>query len=395
MSKRAFVLILIAASILLIGCNANMALPGSNTEIPPAPEISESPGQSLSGTPEFDSSLIRLSEELYMPEISMSGWEPYFTGDEPEWKYSPDEPWASFSVGDLYAYNQTPGTDAYQALYYYLTSTANYAGGYINCNGYLTILLTNPTIEQTNEIAEKSPAPVWIISARYSQKTLEKALNEGISALLSWIEDHPEVSASVYSGGVYDDKNQVRINMQGSGVPKVLSAFHLPDCIKIEYTPIPAAAEPHDIPYEPRTVWEKDGVTIRSARDNYPVGTITLQITASHNVEGKRLYAPSAALSVEKYMDGEWHNISGSFASTSEYREIFDIPAGEVKTVELNIVTPETLGPGLYRAIFGGHVWLSDTGEWDIGNAIAGIGGKENVIFEFAIAADAKESTDT
>ena len=390
--KRVFMLILIATSILLIGCNAHMALPESDPGIPQVPGISETPTLTpippQPGTPEHDPSLIRLSEDLYIPEISTSDWKPYFTGDEPLWGYNPDEPWASFKAGDLYAYNQTPGTNAYQALYYYLTSTANYAGSYINCNGYLTILLTNPAIEQANEISEKSPTPVWIISAKFPYATLSKALDEGISAMLSWTALHPDVSAAVYSGGVYDDENRVRINMQGSGVPQLLSAFDLPDCIKVEYTPIPAAAEPHDIPHEPATVWEKDGVTIRSARDSYPVGTKSLLITASHNVEGKRLYAPSGLISVEKYMNGEWYNISGNFVTTSEYTEIFNIPAGEDKTVELDIVAPETLGPGLYRATFPGHVWLSATGDWDINDAITGIDWKDRVIFEFAVTID-------
>jgi len=392
MPKRVIMLILIAVFILLTGCNAHTALPGSNPGIPPSPEISEAPtptpAPSQSETPEPDPPLIRLSEDLYLPEISLSDWEPYFTGAEPMWAYNPDEPWASFKAGDLSSRNQTPGLDAYDALYSYITSTANYAGCYINSNGYLTILLTNPTTEQANEIAEKSPEPVWIISARYTYTTLEKALDEGINAMLSWIEEHPEVSAAIYSGFPDILESRVKINMFGSGVPQVLSAFDLPDCIIIEYTPIPAAAEPHDIPHEPETVWEKDGVTIRSAKDSYPVGIKSLQITASHNVEGKRLYAPSGLISVEKYMNGEWCDISGNFVTTSEYTEIFNIPAGEDKTVELDIVTPETLGLGLYRATFPGHVWLSSTGEWDISDAITGIGGKDRVIFEFAVTID-------
>ena len=129
-------------------------------------------------------------------------------------------------------------------------------------------------------------------------------------------------------------------------------------------------------------------MVIRSDRDSYPAGTKSLKIIASHNLEGKRLYAPSAAIIAEKFMNGEWYNISGNFVTTSEYTEIFNIPAGEDKTVELDIVTPETLGLGLYRATFPGHVWLSSTGEWDISDAITGIGGKDRVIFEFAVTID-------
>jgi hypothetical protein len=153
-------------------------------------------------------------------------------------------------------------------------------------------------------------------------------------------------------------------------------------------------SQPHDIPHMPKTSWEKDGVTIKSERESYPFGTKSIPVTASHNVENMHLYAPNSVLSVEKYVDSEWCDVSGNFFMNDIYVEIFDIPAGVDKTVYLEIVTPETLGPGLYRATYHGHVCLSSSGDTSINSAIAGIGGKDMVTFEFIITTDGEDTFD-
>ena len=383
MRKAALIFILSAVSLLLFGCNANMALPGSAPETRPMPTASET----LS--PETLAAKIRLSEDLYLPVISLTGWEPYFTGEEPEWKYNPGEPWLWNRDGENSPI-QTPASDAHMSLYPFMESYANYAGCYVNSNGYLTVMLTEPTIEQANEIAQRSAAPVWIVAATYSYETLRKALEEVFPAITSWMDEHPEAPIGGLSGGIRDDDNRVYLNLSGSGIPQLLDAFDFPACIELVYTMTVDPSGPHDIPRAPETSWEKDGVTIKSARESYPVGTASIPVTASHDDENMRLYAPDSVLSVKKYAGGEWYDVSGNFDMTGEYREIFDIPAGVEKTVYLEIVTPETLGPGLYRATYHGHVCLSSSGDTTINSAIAGIGGKDRVTFEFIIIADAE-----
>ena len=331
---------------------------------------------------------IRLSEALYAPVVSTDVWTPYFTGKEPLWKYIPDAPW-SLSTDGIYEPDQEPAAIAHQSLFTYVKENVNYAGCYFNVNGYLTVLLTNPTETQALYLAEHLKAPVWIVAAAYTYDTLIRAQEESYQAILSWISNHPDVSASFVCSGINEVKNRVEVSLHGSGIPKLLDAFDLPDCIDILYTPIIDASVPHDIPREPDTIWTKDGVTIRSARESYPVGTTFLLVSASHTVENTRLYAPDFLLSVSKYVNGEWCDISGDIFQHLIYFEIFDIPAGEEKTVKLEIATPETLGPGLYRALYTGHVGL---GGITIDKAIAGINipGVSPLSFEFTITVDAE-----
>ena len=407
MRKVTMIIILIMASFLLIGCNAKMVAPGSAPEASPTPTAAETPLSDASPTktaaetplpeasptptiaetlpPEPSMAKIRLSDELYMPEISVTGWKPYFTGEEPEWLYNPDEPWAWNRDGEN-SFDQTAATDAHMSLYPYLESYANYAGCYVNSNGYLTVMLTEPTIEQADEISGRSAAPIWIVASQFSYGNLRKALDEVFPAITSWMDEHPEAPIGGLSGGIHDDVNRVYINLSGSGIPQLLEAFDFPECINLVYTLTIDPSLSHDLPRAPVTAWEKDGATIKCAQESYPVGTTSLRVTASHDAPKMRMYAPDAFLSVEKYVDGEWYDVSGNFFSDDVYAEILDIPAGVEKTVNLEIATPETLGPGLYRATYNGFVWLSPTGDWDMNCAIAGIGGRDNVSFEFAIS---------
>jgi len=406
--KAVLITILSAVSFLLIGCYANMAHPDSTFEARPAhpgstSETHMAPPDSTSEThpshpavavnetsPQEPATVkIRLSEELYEPEKSIDTWEPYFTGEEPEWLYNPDQPWLWIREAPGSS-NQNPASNAHASLSPFMESYANYAGCYVNSNGYLTVMLTEPTVEQAREIAERSGAPVWIVAAQYSYEILKKALEEAYPAVASWMEGHPDVPIGGLSGGIRDDDNRVYLNLSGSGIPLLIEAFDFPGCIVLDYTITVDPSEPHAIPRAPVTAWEKDGVTIKSARESYPVGTMSIPVTASHNVDNMRLYAPDALLSVDKYVDGEWHDVSGGFMWNDLYLEIFDIPAGEEKTVYLEIVTPETLGPGLYRATYNGHVCLSPSGDTTINSAIAGIGGKDPVTFEFTITTDAE-----
>jgi hypothetical protein len=378
MRKVALILGLCTTFFMLIGCDANVILPTTASEASPTPTASETP------PPETLTTKIRLSEELYQPDVSLTGWQPYFTGEEPEWTYNPNEPWLWNRDGENSTV-QTPAMDAHASLFSFFESFAGYAGCYVNSNGYLTVVLTEPTMEKVNEIAQRSAAPVWIVTATYSYSTLRKALDEVFPAITNWMAEHPEAPIGGLSGGIRDDVNRVYLNLSGSGIPQLLDAFDFPGCIELVYTLTIDPSQPHDIPRAPETSWEKDGVTIRSARESYPVGTSSIPVIARHNVENMRLYAPDSLLSVEKYVGGEWYDVSGNFFSHDVYMEIFDIPAEVEKTVYLDIVTPETLGPGLYRATYHGHVCLSSSGDTTMNSAIAGIGGRDMVTFEFIV----------
>lgn len=133
---------------------------------------------------------MRISEELYVKEASVK-WEPYFTGEEPEWVYNPDEPWTWNPDGNS-SRNQALGQQAYQDLYAYLANCDYYAACYINSDGYLTVMLTNPTLKKVKEITERSAAPVWIIAAKYPHDTLQKAFDETWAAIAAWKDEHPE-----------------------------------------------------------------------------------------------------------------------------------------------------------------------------------------------------------
>ena len=397
MRKATLLFIIIAASSLLIGCNAILVKPDpalqaspetaatdpTTIQSPPPPTVSNTP------PPEPSSTKIRLSEVLYSPDIPLTGWKPYFTGEEPEWEYNPDEPWLWILDGEN-SPDQTPANEAHMSLYEFLESYANYAGCYVNSNGYLTVMLTDPTMEQADELASLSAAPIWIVSANFPYSSLVKALDEVFPAITAWMEEHPEAPIGGLSGGVRDNVNRVYLSLSGSGIPKLLDAFDFPPCIELEYKLTIDPSQPHEIPHAPVTSWEKDGVTIRSAQESYPIGTTSIPVTVSHEVPNMRLYAPDSLLSVDKYVNGDWYDVSGNFFMNAVYMEILDIPAGVEKTVYLTIVTPETLGPGLYRAKYGGHVSLSSTGDTTAKSAIAGISGKDYVNFEFIIASDAE-----
>ena len=322
-------------------------------------------------------------------DVSQNMWKPFFTGEEPEWKYNRDEPWAWVLDGPRSNY-QEPGSDAHQSLSMYFKTSENYAGCFINSEGYLTVMLVNPTFEQAQEISDLSAMPVWIVAAEYTYDTLQKALNKAINEITDWISENPDSAVSLHLGYIDTYENSLSILVHGSGAPNLLSSMEFPEYVNIVYTPALDASQPHDIPRRPVIVWEKDSVIIKSARESYPVGTDTLLVTASHNVPNMRLYAPSSPLKVDKYVNGEWVDISGPYPTSGFYPEIFDIPAGEEKTVSLAIITPETLGVGLYRATYSGLVCLSSSGYTTLSDAIAGRGINDYVTIEFTVTEDAE-----
>lgn len=146
-------------------------------------------------------------------------------------------------------------------------------------------MLTNPNLKKAKEITERSSAPVWIIAAKYPYNTLQKAFDETWAAIMAWKDEHSDITLSIYGGYVDESENCVSITLQGSGIPRLLSEYDFPKYIKFEYNPTVDASEPHDIPREPNTVWEKDGVTIKSARKSYPGGATFVLVTASHTVQ--------------------------------------------------------------------------------------------------------------
>lgn len=297
--KTALLFILSTAHLLLIGCSANMALHDLAPKSPPVTTASEMMAPEPLTAPGPLTTKIRFSEELYLPDISLNDWSPYFTGEEPKWEYNPDKPWLWDRDGDS-SPDQTPAGDAHMSLYPFWESYTNYAGCFVNSNGYLTVILTEPTIEQANEIAGLSAAPVWIVAANYSYETLRKALDEVFPAIKSWIDEHPESPIGDLSGGIHDDDNRVYLNLSGSGIPELLDAFDFPDCIELVYTLTVNPFQPQDISRAPVTLWEKDGVTIKSALESYPVDTTSIPVIASHVIENMHLYAPDSLLSVEK-----------------------------------------------------------------------------------------------
>ena len=389
-------ILLVCALVAACGNSNDGQNPGSDTvEYPdPAPPPLASPAEPLEqeSNPRgiaYDAPRIRLSESLYTT-ASVTDWEPYFTGEEPVWRYNPEQPWATWEQGEERSRDQDVGVSAYIALNTFLEGHPNFAGFYVNIEGFLTVMMVNPTYEIVEQIKEKSPYPVWIIAAEFSYDILRRAQNESFSAITSWIEENPDIAVSMSTAYTATIENRVRINLQGSGVPTLLDALEFPDFIEFAYTPTVDASLPHDIPRSPNTVWERDGVTIRSVRESYPVGTTFLLITGSHNVEGMRLFAPYSPMRVEKYVDGEWFDLSGDFFTPGIYTEIFDIPASEEKTIQISIVTPETLGPGLYRANFRSFASLAENDMNLFNNAIVGREPGDHIIIEFIVTHDAE-----
>ena len=372
--------------------------PGLGTiEYPdPAPPPLASPAEPLEREPNpggiaHDTPRIRLSEFLYVSPASLTDWEPYFTGEEPVWTYHPEEPWAPWEVGGgRFSAGYQVGLAAFDALHTFLEGHPNFAGFHINIAGFLTVRMVNPTHEIVEQIKEKSPYPVWIIAEEFSYDVLRRAQDESFSAIISWLEENPDVAVSIFSAYTAVIENRVRINLQGSGVPTLLDALDFPDFIEFVYTPTVDASLPHDIPRNPNTIWERDGVTIRSVRESYPVGTTFLLISGSHNVEGMRLFAPYSPMGIEKYVDGEWFDLSGNFIVPGIYTEIFDIPASEEKTLQISIMTPETLGPGLYRANFRSFVSLAENDMNLFNNAIVGREPGDHIVIEFIVTHDAE-----
>ena len=359
----------------------------NDTPLPDLPLQTTTAADADRGTPG-----IRLSEDLYIEPAPTGNWTPFFTGDEPVWSYNPQKPWADRWSADSFSWNQWPGIEAYTSLYTFFRTHPNFAGGYVNIEGFLTVMMVNPTDETAQEIGELSPYPVWIIEAEFPRRLLYRAQREVVDILNEWIKNNPDVSVSWSSIGVATIENRVSVPLSGSGAPVLIAAMDFPDYVEfiVSHTFDPSAV--HEIPRSPVSVWERAGVTVKSARESYPIGTDFLLITAFHEVEGMRLFAPYSPLTVEKYVDGEWINVSGDFSVFAMYTEIFDIPAGHEKTVQIGIITPETLGPGLYRAIYRGSFRLARSGMylgWD-GDYISVSSPDDKIVLEFIITPDAE-----
>jgi len=347
---------------------------------------------------EYDSDTpprIRLSEELYIAAAATDKWQPYFTGNEPEWIYNPEQPWAPLKdIGNISG-DQSHAYNAFAALESFKEEFPAYAGAYVNADGYLTVMLVNPTMELAAELAERLPEPVWIIAAEYSYHVLNKAFAESYDTVMDWIDRNPSAKVWCLSGCADEVAGRVVIDLHGSGVLNLLNELDFPPYVEFNYTPIDDPSAPANIPGSPNGVWEKGGVTIKSARESYPIGADYILLTAGHNVAGMRLYASYMPLSVEKYTDGGWANISGNFISADLYREMFDIPAGEEKIVPLRLIAPETLGPGLYRAIYYDRIVLSASNDHVFSSDEIIAGGSESdkndrVTIEFIITDDAE-----
>ena len=379
--KKIILLIVLAASLgLLSGCTPGYVDPAL-AELARVMEAAGVAGQAGGG----ESAEAGQNAEGSAGAVDVAeSWEPYFTGDEPEWRFNPEAPWV-WNREIQGSENQSAGINAHQSLYGFLSGLDNYAGAFINSEGYLTVLLSDPTAEQASEIAARSAAPVWIVAADYSLSELELALDSAVSEIQSWINENPGHVIGPKGWWVDQQNNVAVIEISGSGVPALLEATNFPSHVSIDWQPTVDPSIPHDIPRTPVTIWERDGVIIRGTYESYPEGVTHLYITALHNVEGMRMFAPYSPLRVDKYVDGEWIDVSGNFFIHDVYMEIFDIPAGQEKTVSLSIITPETLGSGLYRATYGGFIALAATSDISIHDAVVGAQSGDNVYFEFVI----------
>ena len=312
-----------------------------------------------------------------------SVWTPLYTGEDRAWEHQ--YPWAPDAAeGETLESNQDEGIEAAVDIGYHGKGLPGFAGYYLNCSGTLTVALVDPQEDMIEEYAKESSTGFWIIDAEYTLEELEAAA-EGLSnRIYNWIQDHPEAKLQFGYTNTSIAKNRYVVELYGPSLEPFYAEFDdLHPCVKVILHEVQDASVEAEIPREPETTWSAlDGIlTVSVLQPEYPVGVETVTLVLENNSLGEVMYGES--YNVEKYVDGEWVNVSGGRSFTA-----VGLVLAEHDRRTLTVSTemfPAPLGTGLYR-ITGTE--LSYTAEDNSSVTVT-----EAYMVEFLVTGDAPEPT--
>lgn len=276
-----------------------------------------------------------------------SVWTPLYTGEDREWEHQ--NPWAFDALeGETREHNQEEGMEAALDIGYHGTELPGFAGSYLNCSGTLTVMLVDPQVKMIEEYAKASDYGFWIVAANYTQKELEAASEELFEEIRQWIEEHPEAKLQLGYMATDMKKNRVLVEFYGPSLESFYAEFDdLHPCVEVILHEVQDASMEAEIPRDPEVTWSAlDGIlTVSVLQPAYPVGVETVTVVLENNSLGQVMYGES--YSVEKYVDGEWVNVSGRLAFNAIGLGLAEY---DRKTLTVNTeMFPAPLGVGLYR----------------------------------------------
>lgn len=314
---------------------------------------------------------------------SASTWEPVYTGEAREWEHQ--IPWAFDELeGENRAWNQDEGMTAAGDIGYHGGDLPGFAGYYINCSGTLTVALVEPQVELLEEYAKESSVGFWIIDAEYTLEELESASDELSNQIYEWIKENPESKLQFGFTTTDIEKNRYVVELYGPSLEPFYAEFdNLPPCVEVILHAVEDASMEAEIPREPETTWSAlDGIlTVSVLQPEYPVGVDTITMVLENNSLGQVMYGES--FSVEKFVDGEWVDVSGALAFNAIGLGLEEY---DRKTLSVNTVMfPAPLGVGLYHIIGTNLSYTEENG--------SSVTVTEKYVVEFLVTEDAPEPT--
>ena len=313
-------------------------------------------------------------------EPASEGWQPYYTGEDREWDY--DRPWDWDLSPDVKGeFNQDQALEAYQNLGE--CSEPDYAGAYTNGSGTLTVLITNPTIERAKHYGELCKVGVWIVEAEYTANELNLALLETPEIIEQWLADNPEISLRLDGWGISSYQNRAVFHLSGNDGEIMKSQLELPGCVALEFSETADSSDAAEIPREPNYKWNSGPISVYLDQAEFPVGVKNINITLENHSDGSLTYGESYAF--EKYVDGDWMDVSGNMAFTSVG---YALEEYDKETFFINTeYFPEPLGVGLYRIIGSELRYCEKGNDTSYGQDYEDLG---SYVLEFAVTEDAK-----
>ena len=272
-------------------------------------------------------------------------WEPWYSGEDRDWDHA--EPWA-FDPGEEEP-RETEQSEGMEAFNDIQQNREDFGGCYINCSGTLTVLITDPTEETAAEYAAMTDVGIWIVEAEYTLKELQETYEGLHEDVDRWLKAHPDSNLILNSSGIVDYHNRIVLHLSGTSIDYLTDNYPMPDCVSYVLYSTEDASSWTAAPREPQTVWQSEhyDVSVSMAQAEYPYGTETVTLVLENDTEGLLGYGYS--YSMEKYINGNWVNVSGNLAFNAVGLSVEEYSA-ETMTISTEQY-PSELGIGLYRII--------------------------------------------
>ncbi len=170
------------------------------------------------------------------------------------------------------------------------------------------------------------------------------ALRDEINA---WLDETPDAHLRLDAYYLEERSNCVIFDLSGPSLQPLTDALEIPDCVTLNLYETALSSDADAIPWEPETVWEdtETGIRVSMAQPSYPVGTASVAVILENTGDGVAMYGES--FSMEKYIDGQWQNVSGDLAFDAVG---YSLESHDRRVLEIRVSGFLTsLGPGLYR----------------------------------------------